>query len=268
MNENDLIIAEDDLHPVSPTLAKLGKTLGSRPDEGDIDTFRLRLRIGRRPFAVPLQGINRSMKRKASNQYSTLLSSLEYWMIVYSIGIQDEGDWRNVVRFGLKVRLPDQEMIRVISVFPETQMLRLGKGKAQWKGTVGVSGALDATLQPMDFGENPALSSMLNPLISTGMSAAVDTRADAALGLSFDVLSPLVVATGENDIVSAWSFTQAPDNLLVGDQLVGHVVSLPRPSAGSLSLEAELFADLGVLSIFTSRWKSEVIKLSVPLVPK
>jgi hypothetical protein len=190
---------------------------------------------------------------------------LEYWVIIYSIGIQDTGSLRNIARFGLKVRLSAEQRARVISVFPETQMLKLGGGKVRWAGAIGVSGALEADLSPANLVPNAVLSEILGRVASAGAKMELDTRADVALSLTFTVLSPLIVSTGVNDEQATWTLTQAPNQLLRGDQVVGHVIALPKPAVGVLRLKAELFADLGLLKVFTQRYTGAPLDLEVCL---
>jgi len=264
MKGENIVLEAGDLRPVFTRLEALSATFGDNANP-DIDSGRLSLRIGRRPLAIPLRTVNKNLRRHASDTYSRVLSTLEYWVIMYSIGIQDTGDWRNIARFGLKVSLSTEQRARVISVFPETQMLKLGGGKASWTGAIGVSGALEADLSPAGLVPNAALSAIIGQVASAGAKMELDTRADVALGLTFSVLSPLVVSTGANDDQASWTFTQAPDRLLRGDQLVGHVIAIPKPAVGMLRLKAELFADLGLLKVFTQRYTGAPLDLEVDL---
>lgn len=272
MSDEYITQSDDLIFPASPGLGEiLQKYGGSMPADGggddpyDLKRGRITLRIGRRPYAIPLTSISRASGQQASDEYADVLSAYEYWAILYSIGIQDTGDWRNIIRFGLTVRLQESTDARVASVFPETQMLSLGGGDAKWEGALGVSGALVPSPVSSNPGLNSALQTLAAQIAAAGANARFDVGANLVMGLSFNVLSPVIVSTGVNDIQSSWTFTQTPDKLLHGDQVVGHVIALRKPAVGYLRLEAQLFTDLGLLYVFTRRYKGAPVLLDIKI---
>jgi hypothetical protein len=202
---------------------------------------------------VPLVPLAKLAGKKISDDFHLLLRAYEPWIVVYTIGIQDTGDWRNVSRFGLKVELLEQQSAGVVTVFPESTCLHLGTGKAEWKGALGVSGSLSAA-----FGEDQSTDAttkaMLGQLSPFGVKASISSSADMTVTMSFDVVTPLITTTGANDDITRWTFTRGTSELLLGDQTVGHVLLLPKPVIGPLTVKATLFADIGLLWVFAKRF--------------
>jgi hypothetical protein len=238
---------------------------GSEP--GEVDFAGLRLRVGSRPSALPLRHLTELHQTKLGNEYDSLLESYEPWIILYSIGIQDNGSPLTVARFGLRISLINQPRASVRSVFPETRLLDLGGGEWQYQTNVGLTGHLEASMVagaalPAPFSAN--LPSAKLP--ETKFDISSSGKADVALNLKFRVLTPNIVTTGVHSDESAWTFTQSPSELLLGDQIVGHVLLLPRHMVGPLRVKARLFADIGLLTVFTWRFESDPLELEIPLI--
>src|SRR4051794_3341509 len=102
----------------SAALSGVGEKLGEIPT--DIESGKITLRFGRRPYAVPLIPFAKARQRKISDKFQFLFQAYEPWAVFYAIGIQDTGDLRNVVRFGVKIRLVNHPTAAIASAFPET----------------------------------------------------------------------------------------------------------------------------------------------------
>lgn len=248
-NENDLVISE--FEPSSSALSDVGQKLGDTAS--DIGSGKISLRIGRKPTALPLIPFAKANGKPISSSFQALLTSYEPWVIFYSIGIQDTGDLRSVVRFGLTTRLLNQPTAGVVSVFPETQYLSVGGGAATWSAALGVSGEL-ASPTDNDPGDDKT-KSLLSGLATGSLGISGSAKADMGMNVSLSVITPLIITTGANDDQSQWTFTRGPQNLLVGDQIVGHVVLLKKPVSEVLKVETTLFVDIGLLWIFARRYK-------------
>lgn len=264
MSESEDYLVLSDFEPSSRALQGVGVTLGE--SDADVGLGRIQLRIGRRPRAIPLIPLARRGGKKIDDAYHLLLRAYEPWIVFYTVGIQDTGDWRNVARFGLRVRLVDQPTAAVAAVFPESSCLLLGGGKTEWSGSLGISGAVSLSAND-DEEEDAATVSLLSPLRSFGVDAHVSSRTDVVLKLKFQVVTPLVITTGANDDETQWTFVQGANELLTGDQIVGHILLLPKHSIGPLKLEATLFADIGLFWVFTRRYKSRsnaILQVELP----
>lgn len=264
MPESNDFLVMSDFVPDSPALSGVGLTLGEG-DNSDVALGRISLRIGRRPRAIPLVPLARRSGKTISDDFHLLLRAYEPWIMFYTIGIQDTGDWRNVARFGLKVQLMDQPSAGVAAVFPESSCLRLGAGKAVWRGAFGVSGSLSAGLDG-DQGGDETANDLLGPLASLGVRAGLSSSADVTLRMSFDVVTPLVTTTGANDDTTQWTFVRGTSDILTGDQTLGHILLLPKPAMGPVMVRATLFADIGLLWVFTKRFTTrEPVTLEINL---
>jgi hypothetical protein len=241
-------------------LSHYEKQYGGEP--GEIDVARIRIRIGRQPLAVPLESVAALNKPRLPEDYDKLLRAYDPWMVTYGIGIQDTGSTITAVRFGLRIRFVNRKDVSVASVFPETRLIDLGSGEFQ--AGIGVNGHLDPDILPGNI-----LSSVGGGMPIPGFDAKFSSsgKADVALNLKFRVLSPNIVATGIHDDESAWTITRDQTKLLVGDQILGHVIFLPKHTRGPMTVRATLFVDVGLIApIFTWRFISEPIDLEVPLM--
>jgi hypothetical protein len=257
-----LEIPPEHIHLRPDELSGLYETMGGQraADEGEIIRHRLHLRVGRCPDALPLRALTLLKQTDFAEEYRPVLRGYEPWVVFYSVGIQDSGAFFTVARFGLRVRLLDKPRASVRSVFPETRLLDLGSGEIKFQTSIGVTGHLDKSI--VAGVAVPDFVSANLPNIDISSSG----EADVALNLRFSVLTPNIVATGVHDDESAWTLTQGPSGLLRGDQIVGHVLLLPRYTRSPLRVRATLFADIGLLSVLTFRYQSEPVDLDIPLL--
>lgn len=205
------------------------KMLGPKPPPraelpADICGMGVTLRIGRAPLALDLAQLYTATGRDFPPEYDAA-SPHRLVLLMFTVGVLNEGSFERIRRFGLRVMLPPDPRYRIFDLLPRQELLTRfeanleGRANLECRADLGIDGQV----------ELPAEASPLPlPLgLPFGVSAAAGVTARVIGRLSFAVHSRLVDAIGDGDTQAQWVLTRQDLPLDGRTHRFGMVVSVP-----------------------------------------
>ncbi len=228
--------------------------------EADLEKGGITLRIGYRPQARNL----RLLYEKSGKQLPPDLEvyhAYDLWLLTHTVGIVDNDFARNVRQFGYKVwfsdEMNDAKRITVVKVLPETRFIEHINGKFETHADLGASGNAEVPKQ---------MSDLLGQIVGLSADAKISlsTQTNLVGRISFEVLTNVVNAVGENDMYSEWLFHRV-ERPLIGTQVMMQVLRTPRRMR-KLEFKAQVYASIGVWGWQSSKLISDPVQLEAELV--
>ena len=228
------------------------RTFGVEPE---IETDRIRLRIGERPIVRNLRALYEKSKRKLPADLEVFIS-YDIWLITHSVSIVKEGGFKQIRQVGYQVRFPEKPKVTVVEVLPQTHFVtKLGgsfenEADIQIDGRASIAGSLTDlldTVENVSFGGKLTLSQHLNVVAR----------------INFSVMTPVIQAVGIGDNGSEWVFNKEEKPLL-GDQLMIQILLTPR-RLKKLAFKARVYATITTFNMVPARFQSEWIDLNCVL---
>jgi hypothetical protein len=245
-----------------------GEGLGGTPDAS---SKRVRVRIGRRPFAIDLRELyslnGRTLpgtderEQSAIGDYLKLFPSHKIYLATHVFSVTEIGSgWlENVRTVGYEMEFTNPSDVTVLDVLPRTEFVKWFEVENRTRGEVNAS--IDAGGQA----SIPALHLLGGAIEKLGYGASITlgTETKAVGNLSFAVVTPVIQTSGIGDNTSEWTFSRKKLPL-TGDFVLTQTVLVSKHQP-QLHFRARVFADLAVWNKFSAKLKSEWVPIQLDL---
>jgi hypothetical protein len=223
----------------------------------DIYNRDVRLRIGRRPTVIRLRTLFKQLGRDVPAEFE-VFREYEIWIVAHHLNLLEERGLFKIREFGCRVDYT-APCGTIIAHFPETEFIQSANGEFSSSVDLSVEGQakLPSALSSASLGIG-------GPQLELGGGVRVSQSAKAAIHLSFRVMSPKAIATGNGDHLGEWIIHRANDQPLIGEQNFVHLLLLPN-DANALNYQIQSFVTVDVLGMFPVRMNSEWVKFSAQL---
>lgn len=171
----------------------------------------IQIRIGRRPYAINLTSLFLSGQTRDYSQYA-IFKEYDFCLLFQTISVMDLEGIGNLSTLGCKIRFLNEAPITVMEVMPKTEFLEIAKGRINV--SLDASGSISMAMPSMT-------AKVINDVGAvTGARLEMAANADFKFNLSFNVLTPKIVAIGGGDNQSEWVFYKQDKPLTGTHQLV------------------------------------------------
>lgn len=236
---------------VAPSQRKLGGT------GADVESKRIRFRVGRRPVARNLRRLYEIGDRKMPTGLE-VFDAYDLWLLENHFSVLKEGGFEYVQQVGMQVRLAETPRCTVLSVLPKTEFVKHVGVDLRAEADVAVDGRLSVPDVAVEF-----LSTFEE--LSAGGRLSLSSSASVVGRISFALMSTAIQAIGVGDNESTWCFERLLSGApLIGDQMVMQVLLTPR-RLRKLSLSATVFANVKTFGFVSNKLTSKELPLEAAL---
>ena len=224
-------------------------------DEPDIETDRLRLRIGDRPIARNLRRLYELGNRQMPDNLE-VFTSYDLWLLTHAVSVIKEGGYKRVRHLGYRMSFHEKPRVTVVEVLPQTRFVtKIGgflraETDIQLNGEAKVPDNLIALLEEVES-------------FSLGGQIRFSAEANVVGRVSFSVMTPVIEAVGIGSSSSEWVFRKDSQPLL-GDQLMIQIVLTPR-RLRKIKLRAQLHVTITTFNFLPVRLESDWLELECEL---
>ncbi len=234
-----------------------GEVLG-----GDVESDNLNIRIGKRPVARNLRKLYELENRELPPEFA-IFRNYGIWIITTSVGIVDEKGEGNdrLKHFGFKVRFDEYDPITIIDVLPKSKFVERVAGKLNIVADLKANGQFSLPESGQAISEKPIP-------VDYGAEGKLGVDANVVARFNFGVVTPVITAIGEEDVIGQWQFTRE-DKPMVGMQKM--IMTILTPPDEEMEGEEITFEGMVTASIKRSLFhlpdkrKSEWVSLSCTL---
>ena len=249
-NELDFIeIVLDKPRLIEPGVADLGS-------EDDLDYQNVSIRIGRRPIVKDVRKLYERSKRGMPNGYQ-VFKDFDIWLISHTIGVMDRNSHllQNLKNIGYKVRFNEIDYITILDVMPKSKFIT--------KLTAGLSVSADINLNGSFSLPDLSWKVQEEEKLQFGAGIKIGGNTEIVGRISFDIITPKIIAIGEGDYQGEWCF-EKDDLPLFGMHKMTQTLLVPQ-GLDKLEFEVQAYANLTTFKV-PNRRESEWLKLSCQLI--